>query len=950
MFVVMVGAQFLRQAGNHFNPYVYQDINTIADHVHWLGDMGPHAGNNKSAAAGGGHAHCGAMIYLADSWPAEFRDTLFMANIHGNRFNNDRLVPTGSGYVGTHAPDPILMNDRWSRLINLKYGPDGSVYAIDWYDKQACHMQNPEIWDRTNGRIYKFIYKDQPAVKVDLASKSDEELADLMLSKNDWYVRHARRLLQERASATAGQSEAPPRVSASTQKLTALFSNEDVTRRLRGLWALHCVSALTPELTASALKDADPYMRSWAIQLAAEHFGPMNLTNFAAPRPQSSPQAAEYVSTFAEMAKSDASPIVRLYLAGACQRIPIAQRGPIVEALLAHADDATDHNLPLMYWYAAEPIVGADISRGAELAKTCAIPLVRELIARRICAEATKVAAGEIEKINPAPLGAVAKLLDETTDPAAQRDVLAGMQAGLTGWQKLPMPENWPQVAAKLSASDNADVRSLAQAISVVFGEEHAMASLRKLIPDTQQSAQVRRDAIASLVGAKDRALPAILQSLLSDPVVCSSALRGLAAFDDPNTPAAIVKAYPSMGADNRLEALNALASRVEYARQFKAAMEAGIITRADVSAATLRQLGSLESEDIKSWVASTFGQVRQSPAEKQKQIQALIKTIGPRVDRADVANGRALFAKTCMQCHTLFDTGGKVGPDLTGSNRADLNYVLSNIVDPSAVIAKEYMVSIIRLKDKRVISGIVKGDDGNALTVRTENESLTIPRSDVVRQTQQNISMMPEGLLATMQPDEIRDLLGYLRSSKQSLMLATKYNANSFFNGKDLTNWSGDTKLWSVQNGEIVGKTDGLEKNRFLFSDMLAGDFKLTLKVKLIGNTGNSGVQFRSESLPDGEARGYQADIGPGWWGKLYEENGRALMVKEGGEQWLKTDDWNDYEITAIGSKIHTTLNGHPCVDIDDPTGAKRGRIAFQLHAGGPTEVRFKEIKLEVK
>src|SRR6185369_13871137 len=192
LFHVIEGGHYFRQAGNHFNPYVYQDITTIADHVHWLGDQGPHAGNNKSAAAGGGHAHCGAMIYLADSWPAEYRDTLFMANIHGNRFNNDALVPSGSGYIGTHRPDPFLMNDRWSRLINLKYGPDGSVYAIDWYDKQACHMTNPEIWDRTNGRIYKLIYNDLPAVKADVASQSNEQLADLMLSKNDWYVRHAR--------------------------------------------------------------------------------------------------------------------------------------------------------------------------------------------------------------------------------------------------------------------------------------------------------------------------------------------------------------------------------------------------------------------------------------------------------------------------------------------------------------------------------------------------------------------------------------------------------------------------------------------------------------------------------------------------------------------------------------------------------------------------------------
>src|SRR5688572_1272361 len=161
LYHVIQGARYQRQAGQHFNPHTYRDVQTIGDHVHWAGTGGAHAGNNRSDAAGGGHAHCGAMIYLGDSFPAEHRNALFMGNIHGNRFNQDRLVPKGSGYVGTHAPDLLLMNDAWSRLINLKYGPDGGVYFIDWYDKQACHHPNTEIWDRTNGRIYKLTYGER---------------------------------------------------------------------------------------------------------------------------------------------------------------------------------------------------------------------------------------------------------------------------------------------------------------------------------------------------------------------------------------------------------------------------------------------------------------------------------------------------------------------------------------------------------------------------------------------------------------------------------------------------------------------------------------------------------------------------------------------------------------------------------------------------------------------
>jgi uncharacterized protein (DUF736 family) len=133
------------------------------------------------------------------------------------------------------------------------------------------------------------------------------------------------------------------------------------------------------------------------------------------------------------------------------------------------------------------------------------------------------------------------------------------------------------------------------------------------------------------------------------------------------------------------------------------------------------------------------------------------------------------------------------------------------------------------------------------------------------------------------------------------------------------------------------------------LKSQLIATNFKLSLKVKLVPNKENSGVQFRSEPLPDGEMRGPQADIGAGWWGKLYEESGRGLLVKEGGEQWLNKEDWNTYEVVAVGSKIRTAMNGHLCVDLDDPQGARQGIIGLQMHAGGPMEVRFKDIKLEL-
>ena len=364
LYHVIQGARYQRQAGNHFNPYTYDDIKTIADHRHYVGTRGPHAGNGLSDAAGGGHAHCGCMVYLGDNFPPEYRNKIFFNNIHGARVNMDVLEAKGSGYVGKHGNDLILANDRWSQILNLRYGPDGGAYFIDWYDKQQCHSMNPNEHDRTNGRIFKIVYKDPVVKPVDLRKLSTPELVALTLHPNDWYVRHARKVLAERQP---GAEAWKPLAEIAT-------TNADETRVLRAMWALHVTGGFTEELALKLLGHKDPYVRGWAIQLSLE--------DRKAP--------ASILSKMAELAAKDESPVVRLYLASGAQRLSVADRTPVVEALLQHAEDADDHNLPLMYWYAAEPIAGSDIKVAAQLAVKSKIPRVREFVSRRMAASVSK--------------------------------------------------------------------------------------------------------------------------------------------------------------------------------------------------------------------------------------------------------------------------------------------------------------------------------------------------------------------------------------------------------------------------------------------------------------------------------------------------------------------------------------------------------------------------------
>ncbi len=370
-----------------------------------------------------------------------------------------------------------------------------------------------------------------------------------------------------------------------------------------------------------------------------------------------------------------------------------------------------------------------------------------------------------------------------------------------------------------------------------------------------------------------------------------------------------------------------------------------------DLTADLVRQLRTLKDSELNQELEKVWGVMRDSAADKQMDIAKYKQIYAAGGSQpGDAARGRAVFARTCQQCHTLFDAGGKVGPDLTGSNRGDLDYILQNIVDPNAVIPNDYKAWNLETTDDRSISGILKQQNDKSVTLVTANETLIIPRNEIRSLKESELSMMPEGLLQSLNEQEVRDLIYYLRSQAQAPLRATPDSIAAFFNGKDLTGWDGDMSLWKVENGEIVGRTaSGLKHNEFLKSQMTFDDFRLILKIKLVPNKENSGVQFRSERHGEYEMKGPQADVGAGWWGKLYEENGRALLWQKPGDEYVKADDWNTYEIVAVGGKIRTAINGHLCVDVDDPQISRNGIIGLQMHAGGPLEVRFKDIKVEL-
>ncbi|MEK7675679.1 MAG: PVC-type heme-binding CxxCH protein [Verrucomicrobiota bacterium] len=366
---VIPGAHYQRMFGEDFNPCIYELMEACSDHLHWTGsDWRLARGGKENDPLGGGHSHAGARIYLGDNWPGDYRGALFMVNLHGNRVLYDRLERKGSGYVGRHGGAFLLANDPWFRGVTISYGPDGGMFVSDWNDLGECHDTDGSY--RSSGRIYKITYgRAKPGGQFDLAKLTDAELVQLQLHRNDWQVRHARRLLAERAAAGKLNAEVPGKLAG------ILKENPDVTRKLRALWALHVTGGLNGPLLTSLLDHPSEHVRWWAIQLLCE--------GQTAPPIQVEPPV---LRKFEQLARADRSPLVRLALASALQRLRLEDRWPIVTALLGHAEDARDQNLPLMLWYAIEPMVPADRARALQLLGQCRIPLVRQFISRRLAA------------------------------------------------------------------------------------------------------------------------------------------------------------------------------------------------------------------------------------------------------------------------------------------------------------------------------------------------------------------------------------------------------------------------------------------------------------------------------------------------------------------------------------------------------------------------------------
>lgn len=704
LFHVIPGGIYHRQGGQHFNPYVYQDIQTIVDHRH------------RSA-------HGGARVYQSDAFPADQRGRIFMANIHEHAVLSDELNRNGSGFTASHGEDFMLANNAQWIGFSMEVGPDGNLYVLDWHDADIC---GNSVQQKETGRVFR-IYPEESQAKnwegryADLTSLNDEQLVDLQLSESDWHARRARVILQYRAS----KGEISKEAKAKLQDM--LWNNQDGDLRLRAMWTLHVSQAFRDNDLAKALEDKDEYIRAWAVQLLTED----------------KDLKEEMATMLIDMAGKDASAVVRLYLAAAMQRVDTETAWRLATNLLSRDLDNADPNIPLMTWFGLEPLVNDNFARSMSLALNSKNPMISQFISRRL------VDGDHMVKL-------IVSLNANSTNTEA---ILKGMQKALDGRSDVKEPNPWAATRDRLRT--NPAFKDVVQDISRLFGSAEAAQAYMNVLSDKDADLEERKKALRALASQKWPEIHGKLEDLMQEDELRIEAIRAMAQYENYDLGLTLIKDYPSLSSEEKSETIQSMATRRMYANMLTEAIKKEHVPRKDIPAYVARQLRRVMGNGF----VEVWGPIDQLTENTQSEIERYTELLSESVLKAaSASNGKQLFSKNCGACHILDGAGGRIGPDLTGANRGSIDYLLYNMLDPNGDIQDDYKMQVITSRDGRTYLGNIAAENDRQIVMRiVGQEELIINKADIQSRESSEVSMMPQGLLQTLSDEEVADLIKYI-------------------------------------------------------------------------------------------------------------------------------------------------------------------------------------------
>lgn len=354
--------------------------------------------------------------------------------------------------------------------------------------------------------------------------------------------------------------------------------------------------------------------------------------------------------------------------------------------------------------------------------------------------------------------------IGEVDDSVVQANLLRGTVSGLSGVRNIEAPASWNSLRLKLSNSENREVVKLANQLSQIFGDRSISEDALKLLLNKSASVADRREALAGLVAMRFVQLPANLESLLFTDLRID-AIRAYSFFDYPNAPAILLSAYPEFGDEAKRVTIDTLASRLSYARQLLGALKDDKIANSDIPTYTARSLQNMLGGSFE----EVYGKVSEVGEGKDRMISKYRERIlAADFSKSDVSKGRLVYQQVCGACHIMYGEGGKIGPELTGSNRANLDYFLLNVLAPSYDVPEGYRMVTVTSKDGQVFVGNVVEEDATKVVLNMVGQRTVVAKSDIRSRQTSKISMMPEGLLNPLQDNQILDLIAYMRTEKQ--------------------------------------------------------------------------------------------------------------------------------------------------------------------------------------
>jgi putative membrane-bound dehydrogenase-like protein len=714
-------------------------------------------------------AYCGLHFFDSDAYPPEYREKLYMGNIHGNCINVDELTREGSTYFARPRPDFLTANDAWFMPVSQRTGPDGCLYILDWYDRYHCYQdaqRDPGGIDRLNGRLYRVVYKDYKAAgKFDLSKESDEQLIQRLHSPNIFYREIAQRLLSERVLEAAPYSSLlfSNRVVEPLQKLVL---DERVPRnaRMHALWALVGSGHIYPDLLRELLTNNDAGFRAWGVRATTKCIFKDLVTDDRIFRAKLN--ALAY----------DPSPEVKLQVAIAAPRIKGLDAMALL--LIVAAESGDDKLIPHIVWQNLQPLLNGrseefvGLLHCTDLRKT---PGLAAMVPKAI----DRFLAGRDEDrlLVPDLLSLLTLDKDSRFGPAHEAivNVVSRIQSREIDVRKLePFRVKLAIMARNLLSRGPTsplyvDAAVLAAAVRDKGGRDEATVNIaRDLFAASMQPEDVRVRLFDALLSGGDKQVVTRAISILADSKKNSTRFRGqiLAALGrrtDSSIAATVLTLYPRMEKEVQPRAIELLTQRTGWSKQLLQAIGEKKISPDALNVNQVRKLLASRDPELVNQVRAHWGTLRDGRnPEREKVVAAMRIFLGKQ--RGDPMAGWKVFKNVCAQCHKIYGEGVDVGPDITANGRSDFNQLLSNVFDPSLVIGAGYQATTVLTTKGQALTGLVVEDNVQRVVLKTQGGKLeTIPRAEVETLTVSQVSLMPEGLEKQLRPQEIADLFAFL-------------------------------------------------------------------------------------------------------------------------------------------------------------------------------------------